>query len=55
MSKAVKKAKEKMDSFSARGSLCPLCGKDFRNGCSHSVKQARDKLLENYIRAVSSN
>lgn len=53
MNKAVKKAKEKMESFSARGSKCPVCKKDFRRGCDHSVKQAKDKLFERYILAIA--
>lgn len=51
--KAVKKAKHRMDTFSARGSQCPLCGKSFRKGCNHSVMEAKDKLFENYIKAIA--
>ena len=49
----VKNAKDKMESFSARGSKCPICKKEFRKGCNHSVKEAKDKLQENYITAIT--
>ena len=47
------KAKSKLDMFSARGSNCPLCGKSFRNGCNHSVQEAKNKLFENYIKVIA--
>lgn len=48
----IKHARKKMEEFSARGSLCPICKASFRRGCSHSVKQAEDRLFENYINAI---
>lgn len=50
--KAIDRAKEKMKSFSARGSACPICKAPFRHGCSHSILEAKDRLFENYIRAI---
>lgn len=51
--KRIKKAKERLDTFSARDSKCPICKADFRRGCKHSVVQARTRLFEDYIRAIS--
>jgi len=53
-SKRIEKARNNMNSFSARDSKCPCCGKDFREGCGHSVTQAKDKLFERYIQALNS-
>jgi hypothetical protein len=53
--KKIKRAKEKLNNFSARGSRCPICKKSFRHGCDHSVKQAEDRLFENYIKAIAEN
>ncbi len=44
---SAKKAKRTRDAFDPRGSDCPLCGKPFRYGCSHSVNQARERLDAN--------
>lgn len=35
--------------FNARGSKCPICRKDFRNGCTHSVSQAKERIEKDYI------
>ena len=51
--KEIKKAKNKMESFSARGSKCPICNKQFRYGCKHSVVEAKAKLFQAYIIAVA--
>ena len=48
----VKKARFAMNNFSARGSKCPICHKWFRHGCNHSVIDAKNKLFENYIKAI---
>lgn len=53
MSKRIQRAKKAMDTFSARGSKCPICKAQFRTGCNHSVKQAEDRLLQNYIKAIA--
>jgi len=50
--KAAKKAKVNLENFSARGSLCPICKKNFRNGCSHSVAEAKDNLFAKYVKAL---
>ena len=50
--KEISRAKEKMRSFSARGSTCPICRASFRHGCNHSIQEAEDRLFENYIRAI---
>ncbi len=55
MNKKVKLAKERMDGFNARGSNCPICGKKFRDGYNHSVNEAKDKLNENYVKAIFEN
>lgn len=52
MTKKVKRVKERMNSFSARGSICPICKKPFRHGCNHSVEQAKDRLFQNYVKAI---
>jgi len=51
----IRQAKKRMDDFSARGSDCPICKKTFRCGCNHSVKQAREKLFEQYIKAIADH
>jgi len=53
MNNKIKQAKEKLDNFSARGSKCPICKKPFRHGCDHSVIQAKERLFENYIKAIA--
>lgn len=53
--KSIKREKHRMDTFSARDSNCPICGKVFRSGCDHSVRQAKYKLFENYIKAIVRN
>ena len=41
--------KTKREVFNARGSRCPICRKDFRNGCNHSVSQAKERIEKDYI------
>jgi galactose-1-phosphate uridylyltransferase len=55
MPNEVAKAKQALDQFSARGSKCPICKKEFRTGCDHSVTQAKDRLLKNYIQAIAKS
>lgn len=50
--KQVERAKAKLENFSARGDKCPICHKDFRHGCDHSVRQAKDRLFQKYIYAI---
>lgn len=50
--KNLKRARERLSNFSARGSSCPLCKKDFRNGCNHSIEQAINRLNQNIINAM---
>ena len=38
--------------FNARADKCPICHKWFRDGCNHSVLEARKKLIENYIKSI---
>lgn len=52
MSKGIKRARERLHNWSARGGTCPLCHKDFRDGCNHTVQQAINRLEENVINAV---
>lgn len=52
MSKAVKRARERLANWSARGGSCPLCHKDFRHGCNHSVEQALQRLEANVVNAL---
>lgn len=49
---AVKRARERLNNWSARGGSCPLCHKDFRNGCNHSVVQAQQRLETNVVNAL---
>lgn len=49
----IQRAKDKMTSWSARGDKCPICKRDFRHGCSHSVKQAKDRLFQDYIKVIA--
>jgi len=49
----LKKAKARQREFDPRDSLCPICGKDFRNGCGHSITQAYDRLKTDIIRVIS--
>ena len=45
---SVKKATKRLNDFSARGSNCPICKKNFRHGCLHNVNEAYD-YLENQL------
>ena len=49
---AVKRARKRLANWSARGGSCPLCHKDFRYGCNHSVEQARQRLEANIVNAL---
>ena len=48
----VKEARKRMNSFQAKSSKCPVCHRNFRNGCDHSVVAARNRLQENLVRAI---
>jgi len=48
----LKEALKLQREFSARGSRCPICKRDFRHGCNHSVVEARQKLERNVIEAI---
>ncbi len=50
----IQQARHKWKDFSARGSKCPVCRKDFRYGCRHSISEAKERLFEDYIRAILS-
>jgi hypothetical protein len=47
----VKRTRLRKEDFSARGSVCPLCHKEFR-GCPHSVKDAKARLEQDLISAL---
>jgi hypothetical protein len=47
-----KQAKKALEDFSPRGSNCPICKKNFRYGCSHSVLEAKSFLYEQYIKSI---
>ena len=49
---AVKRAQQAIENWSSRGSSCPLCHKDFRNGCNHTVEQSIKRLEQNLINAM---
>lgn len=38
--------------FDPRGSLCPICRKDFRRGCNHSVEEARKHIQKKEIKDI---
>ena len=38
--------------FDARGSKCPICKRDFRHGCDHSIGEAMARIEQDYIHAV---
>lgn len=42
----------KRRTFSARGDKCPICRKDFRYGCDHSIAEAEAQIERNYMAAV---
>lgn len=42
----------KRRTFNARGDRCPICKKDFRYGCNHSVLEAEERLERDYMAAV---
>ena len=46
----VAKAVQRRREFSARGSLCPVCRRDFRE-CQHTLAQAYDKLDQDVFNA----
>ena len=48
----LRRARQRLVNFQARSSYCPLCGNNFRNGCNHSVDQARRRLEENVAVAL---
>ena len=48
----LRRARQRLSSFQARGSYCPLCGNQFRHGCNHSVEQAIRRLEENVTVAL---
>lgn len=52
---SIKKARQKLREFSPRGSSCPICRRDFRYGCKHSVQEAKDKLKDDITRAIVRN
>jgi len=51
---SIKKAKKRMEEFDPRGSKCPICKRNFRKGCAHSVSEATDRLFEDYVHAIYS-
>lgn len=55
MNKKIERAKRKLQNFSARGDKCPICHKNFRHGCGHSVEEAKDRLFQKYIEAIAEN
>lgn len=52
---SIKKARQRLFNWSAKGSNCPLCHKDFRHGCNHSVTQAIARLEQNVVNAMIDN
>ena len=50
--KAIKRARERLINWSARGDVCPICNKEFRYGCNHTVTQAINRLEENIINMI---
>ena len=50
--RAIKRARKRLEEWSARGSSCPLCHKDFQHGCNHSVEQALSRLQQNVINVM---
>lgn len=40
----IEKARRRLHAFDPRDSLCPVCEREFRTGCNHSAKEARDTL-----------
>lgn len=47
---SLKKALQRQREFSARGSKCPICKRDFRHGCNHSVVEARTRLADDVLK-----
>lgn len=37
-------AKRKQLEWSARGGLCPICKREFRRDCNHTVTEARNRM-----------
>ncbi len=50
---AVTKARKRLQDFDPRGSKCPICGMNFRNGCKHSVTEAREYLNTQLMQAIA--
>jgi hypothetical protein len=50
--KSIKQARQKLVNWSARDDNCPICHKDFRTGCNHSIGQAIAKLEKNIIEVI---
>jgi len=49
---ALKRARARLNEWSARGGSCPLCHKDFRHGCNHSVVEVYQRLEQNVVNAM---
>lgn len=50
---ALRRARERLNEWAARGGNCPLCHKDFQHGdCNHTVAQAYERLEQNMVNAM---
>ena len=48
----LKRVGARRNEWSARGGSCPLCHKEFRHGCNHTVSQAYERLEQNVVNAM---
>jgi len=49
---ALKRARKRLNEWTARGGQCPICHKEFRDGCNHTVSQAYERLEQNVVNAM---
>lgn len=51
----LKKLEERIEQFDPKNAMCPICGKDFRFGCSHSITEAKKFMRQKLLKALRSS
>lgn len=51
----IKKLQKQLSEFSARGSMCPICKREFRDeyNCSHSIADVKYYLEKEIMKLIS--
>lgn len=55
MNKRAFRAYRKFIDFDPHGDKCPICKRDFQEGCEHTIQQAIDRLFNVYINEIVKN